>query len=280
MTKIVTFSDIRAAKTVSDYLFVNQVENEISRDSSGFTICIADKQKFARAEQLISEFLSNPLDEKYMGASWQRSQIDDFETHYTQHKQHGLVRFWRRSGWFTKLSSSLLVFIFILQLIGFHPWLYHYLSFPTYLHQIELYQIYRLVTPALMHGDWLHLLMNLGLWLWLIGHLETERKVSFLLGLSLFAALLAHLLEASFTTSAFIGLSGVVCGVLSYVWLAGKRKNLEYVYFPDVVFWSSSALILLGFIEPFGIKVANWAHIGGLVAGILFAYFEPIKKPS
>ena len=76
----------------------------------------------------------------------------------------------------------------------------------------------------------------------------------------------------------FLGISGVIYGLLGYIWM-------KKVFEPHSGFLVSDATILilllflvLGFVGAFdGLMgersgVANWAHAGGLVAGMAIGY--------
>lgn len=135
-------------------------------------------------------------------------------------------------------------------------------------------QIWRLLTPAFIHFGPMHLIFNL-LWVWDLGIVIENRKgPGFYLGFFVVAAVISNVAQYLLTSNPFFGgMSGVVYGLFSYVWIRGRydpafngimRKatvNMMLAWF--VLCWTG----LLG-------PIANWAHTMGLVVGAVWAYLE------
>jgi GlpG protein len=144
-------------------------------------------------------------------------------------------------------------------------------------------QYWRLLSPMLIHFGWLHLTFNL-LWVWEIG-----RRIEFLHGasmfvlLTLFSGLLANLGQYWLTgASLFGGMSGVLFGFIGYcmVWdtfSTGRRFGIvRSIYIGMLVF------LVIGFTGVFdslGLgNLANGAHLGGLIAGVVTAGVAMLLK--
>ena len=135
-------------------------------------------------------------------------------------------------------------------------------------------QIWRLLTPAFIHFGPMHLIFNL-LWVWDLGMvIENKKGPGFYLGFFVVAAVISNVAQYLLTSNPFFGgMSGVVYGLFSYVWIRGRydpafngimRKatvNMMLAWF--VLCWTG----LLG-------PIANWAHTMGLVVGAVWAYLE------
>ncbi|MFZ3000525.1 MAG: rhomboid family intramembrane serine protease [Undibacterium umbellatum] len=135
-------------------------------------------------------------------------------------------------------------------------------------------QIWRLLTPAFIHFGPMHLIFNL-LWVWDLGMVIENRKgPGFYLSFFVVAAVISNVAQYLLTSNPFFGgMSGVVYGLFSYVWMRGRydpafngimRKatvNMMLAWF--VLCWTG----LLG-------PIANWAHTMGLVVGAVWAYLE------
>ena len=80
----------------------------------------------------------------------------------------------------------------------------------------------------------------------------------------------------------FGGMSGVVYGLVAYTWV-WKQRDHE-VFFPDALLALSIGLLLLGytdFTQWVGLgRMANSAHLFGLLAGALVAYATLARKKA
>ncbi|WP_246072349.1 rhomboid family intramembrane serine protease GlpG [Catenovulum sediminis] len=277
MIHLARFADIRAAKAVSDYLQLNHIENHIQPENSDFHVYIRYEEQLSHAQYLLQEFIDNPHDEKFLDASWQLGQIEDITPDQQTTSSGFFATLRQQTGILTRIIGVLIVVVFIAQFIGFHPWIYQYLGFPISVNQLEITEIYRLFTPALMHGDWMHLIFNLFWWVWLAGRLELIKGANWLFNITCVTALTAHLLQYRMENAAFIGLSGVVYGLMGYAWIATKLNKLQ-LQIPNGIFVLMLLWLVAGFSGILGQQMANWAHLGGLISGMLWAYIE--KRPA
>jgi GlpG protein len=130
-------------------------------------------------------------------------------------------------------------------------------------------EIWRLLTPIFIHFGIMHLLFNM-LWLKDLGTMIEDR-----LGSGVFLAqvvimgVLANLGQFLFAGPSFGGMSGVVYGLLGFVWMksrfdpsSGFQLHQQTVIMMIVWFF----LCLTGALGP----VANVAHATGLGTGILW----------
>ena len=147
-------------------------------------------------------------------------------------------------------------------------------------------QYWRLVTPMFLHFGLFHIVFN-SLWLWELGRIIEYKQGSLILGvLVLITSTCANLLQYFFSNSVFFGgMSGVVYGLFGYVWMQGLfnpnfgiRLNPAIVNFMLIFF----AICWTGVLELlFGVHVANMAHSGGLIAGVVFGILGSlIRKRS
>lgn len=129
-------------------------------------------------------------------------------------------------------------------------------------------EVWRLVTPIFLHFGQLHIIFN-GAAFWSVaGALEQRRGTPELGMLVLLFAMVSNLAEYSWSGHGFFGgLSGVLFGLLGYLWIQGRLNPRFGLMLPNPVvgmllIWF--ALCWVGII-PY---VANMAHTGGLVAGL------------
>lgn len=148
-------------------------------------------------------------------------------------------------------------------------------------------QIWRFITPAFLHGGFLHFLFN-SLWMWDLG-----RRLEFLLGKR--GYILFFIFTAAFSNfsqylwehdSSFGGMSGVVYALVGFIMVSHRlAPNRLTAVSPGIIGFMLIWLVLcmtgtVGFF--IGNGVANAAHLGGLLAGCLFALLtvKRIKKSN
>ena len=136
---------------------------------------------------------------------------------------------------------------------------------------------WRLVTPMFIHFSPTHLIFN-SLWIYILGR-EIEQldgKIIFIF-LILFTSVSSNYFQYSFSgPSLFGGLSGVVYGLLGYCFVSETFLRINKFSFPPAIYIFMFVWLLIGFtgfldLLGFG-KIANFAHLGGLLSGILSGY--------
>lgn len=133
---------------------------------------------------------------------------------------------------------------------------------------------WRYVSPALIHFGVLHLVFN-AMWIWEFGsRLELKLGSVFVLNLFIAGAVGGNLLQFWWAgPSIFGGLSGVVYAFMGCLWiLARLRPGLIFIPVPSV-FIFMWVWLLVGFTDVLKLlglgSIANGAHLGGLLVGML-----------
>ena len=137
-------------------------------------------------------------------------------------------------------------------------------------------QWWRLLTPMFLHFSFAHLAFNC-LWIYVLGE-KIERidgQLIFIL-IIIFTGISSNLLQYLWTSSSlFGGLSGVIYGMLGYCLVMEMESNyIKYGLPPALYLFMIIWLILgfLGILDLFGFgSVANFAHLGGMLSGLMFA---------
>lgn len=135
-------------------------------------------------------------------------------------------------------------------------------------------QYWRLLTPVFLHFGLAHLVFNM-LWVWVLGRqLERARGGGTLLAVLLIAGAGGNI--AQYLTSGsvlFGGMSGVVYGLLGYLWIWTRLTGDPRTALPRGVFGFMLAWLLIcmsGVLQAFGFgAIANAAHVAGLAFGAL-----------
>lgn len=141
-------------------------------------------------------------------------------------------------------------------------------------------EIWRLLTPDFLHFSWPHIIFN-SVMLWFLGSqvewFDGRRR---LLLLFLVASLLSNGLQYLVSGPLFGGLSGVVYAVLGYGWLSHRRFPRFQI--PPALVTFAVGWMVFGYTplpEWLGLgRMANEAHLGGFVAGLLCALLPPAGR--
>jgi len=146
-------------------------------------------------------------------------------------------------------------------------------------------EYWRFVTPAFLHFGIFHVVFN-SLWLW-----EFGRRVELVSGRSAYLVLMLTLASGSNAGQylwdgpvLFGGLSGVVYGLVGYVWIRNRvaPKPLLNVQ-PGIIYMLIGWLLicLFGIVDLFiNGGVANGAHVSGLLIGMLAGALAGRQKPA
>jgi GlpG protein len=131
-------------------------------------------------------------------------------------------------------------------------------------------QLWRILTPALLHLGPMHLAFNMVMFYQLGSIVEYRRGTWRLAVMMLVIALLSNLAQALAPndwggTTMFLGFSGVVYGLIGYVWMKSRYQPELGIYIAQSTIVLAIAFMLFGFLGFF--RVANWAHGVGFLVG-------------
>lgn len=146
-------------------------------------------------------------------------------------------------------------------------------------------EYWRFVTPAFLHFGIFHVVFN-SLWLW-----EFGRRVELISGRSAYLVLMLALASGSNAGQylwdgpvLFGGLSGVVYGLVGYVWIRNRIAPTPLLNVqPGIIYMLIGWLFicLFGIVDLFmNGGVANGAHVSGLLIGMLAGALAGRQKPS
>jgi membrane associated rhomboid family serine protease len=134
-------------------------------------------------------------------------------------------------------------------------------------------QVWRVVTPMFIHFGLPHLLFNM-LWLLDLGTMiERRQSRRMLLALVLFIAATSNLAQYIARGPFFGGMSGVVYGLIGYIWVKGRFDIASGLFLHRSTVTMAMVwffLCLVGVIP----RVANTAHAVGLGVGIVWGFIS------
>jgi len=283
-------------------------------------VWIKNEDLMAQAKEELATFLANPKDPKYSAALKQANQILRNQREEARLRQRNIQsprlddnRSSMFSGRLPPLTLTLIILCCVFGLLTSFsqpgPENRLGLSIVKQLKFVDmgLYskskdpaaslkrgEYWRVFTPAFLHGDPLHLLMNM------LGLASLGRIVERMIGLRRYALLLVLLAAGSHLPQGllgenlfgfkglsgspnFVGISGVIMGLFGYVAVKTKmRPDLGFAISAQAYFMVG-ILLVMGFAgEMFGkvgnLHMANFAHLGGLVAGAILGFLSEARR--
>lgn len=291
MRSIGHLQDETLAKRLGDVLRGAGIENQVDENLQGsWEIWVLDDENLERAKQVRDQFDRHPDDPRFLEASRtaarhrpdeERAQIDK-RTRVVD----GRTLFYVPPVPLGVLSLTLIlmsVAITLLTSFGQSERLTRPFSITEYkvtenhvrwvrgLPEIRAGQVWRLFTPMLLHFDILHIFFNM-LWLRDLGSMIEARKSRWLLLLLvLVLAGTSNLAQYWWKGPSFGGMSGVVYGLLGYIWMQGKFNPASQLSLQPQTVISMVIWFFLCF-TPLVRNVANTVHAVGFGLGIAWGY--------
>lgn len=287
-----------AARTFGDFLFVQGIENQIESEKGlGWAIWIRAEDEIERASQLLADFRAHPTDPMFhshaQSATKLREQNEKADAAYRKKIKDRAALFRSLAGYglgpVTFVLIAACVVVFILSRFGNDVEKVAALFISDYdvrggflnrfagLPEIRAGEVWRLFTPVLLHFNFLHVVFNV-LWLHDLGGMIEGRQKSWLLALLVAVlAVVSNLAQYGAGGPIFGGMSGVVYGLLGYVWLRGKFDPASGLFLhPHTVVM----MIIWFFVCLIGLipHVANTAHGAGLVIGMAWGYLSSLRR--
>jgi len=285
------------ARTFADYLYVQRIENQLEfQKDEGWAIWIRDEDKLASATQLLAVFRENPKDPRYQNegrsAPQLRAEEEKNQEAYRKklrNRRH-LFRPLRGYGFgpltFVLIAACVLVFLLSHFAMDFQP--IHGLFISEYprsqslhsmLPEVRHGQIWRLFTPVLIHMTFAHILFNM-LWLRDLGSMiEGRQGTGQLAALVLVVAVVSNFAQYFMSGPAFGGMSGVVYGLLGYIWIRGKLDPGSGLFLhPSTVIMMLAWFVLCytPLLTSVVGQVANSAHAAGLIVGMAWGFLSSL----
>jgi GlpG protein len=290
-------ADEKAARTFADYLYVQKIESHVDYEKpDGWGIWVNDEDRIEEATRLLTAFQANPADPKYRAearsAAEQRAQAEKGEEAYRKKVRDRRQLFRPLTAYgFGPVSFGLIVISVIVGLyskLGDDPHAImrlfitdytvtgNYVEWIKALPEIRHGQLWRLVTPIFIHFGLIHVLFNM-LWLRDLGSMIEARQSSWLLALLVLAiAVFSNLAQYYYGGPAFGGMSGVVYGLLGYIWMRGKFDPGSGLYLHP----STVTMMIIWFVACFTPIIphsANGTHAAGLALGLAWGFLSSLR---
>jgi GlpG protein len=291
-------ADETQARTFGDYLYAQGIQNQAEHDKEkGWAVWIQDEDQIERASQMLTAFRQNPNDSKYTSeaakAAKLRAADDESREAYRKRVRNRRHLFRPLTGYgFGPLSFVLIVVsvvVFVLSKFGTeHEPIMKlfitsfeerggYIEWVQGLPEIHHGEFWRLITPIFIHFSPLHIFFNL-LWLQDLGSMiEARHSTWFLAIFVVVIAVCSNLAQFYWAhTPDFGGMSGIVYGLLGYVWIRGKFDPGSGLFLHP---WTVSMMIIWFFLCYTGWvgAIANTVHAVGLGMGMAWGYLSSLR---
>ena len=294
MRSIGTIQDKEQAHRFALYLHAQGIENQVEAlPPEGYEVWVLSEDRLVEARELLGRFLEDPDDPEYARASAAARALLEEAARRTAHARNREIDI--RTQWRLQILGAIPLLTFMLILASVAVFLAMktgaeekvrdllsitrfetvgaYIRWRPGLPEILHGQVWRLFTPMLIHFNILHILFNL-LWLKDLGTLVERRygRLRFVLLVGALGAF-SNLGQYMVTGPFFGGMSGVVFGLLGFVWLRGRFDPSAGFHLPRIIVFMMGAwffLCLFGFIP----HIANTAHAVGLGIGMAWGYLS------
>lgn len=290
MRLLTTFDSESLARRLGDYLVTRDVENQIEEEDGTWELWVRSDDQIPVAHEALQRFQADPEDKEFTdrAAEAERKRIQERKAAERYHKRvrDGRLATARTQSGPSALTITLIgICVMIGAFTGFQASFEVleplYISNPTWsnaanLPEVRNGEIWRLITPALMHGDPLHLFFNM-YWLFILGGaIEQRAGIKFYAGLCLMIAITSNLLQYYMVGPSFLGMSGVVYGQFGFIWVMSKRAPLSGYFIDPFTVNLMLFFFLLGFSGALG-GVANFVHAAGLAVGVGAGFLNSLR---
>ncbi|MCH1920331.1 rhomboid family intramembrane serine protease GlpG [Shewanella sp. A3A] len=275
MVEIGRLASPRAVMALTDYLKSQGIETHLEHVAQGTAIFVVDDSHATAAQREFAAFIHNPMDAKYLQASWD---VGDNQTKldYGAPGLQLLSQVITGAGPVTLITLIACVAIYIAML--FMPEaIFSALSFFGATSESH-WQFWRVFTPSLLHFSLMHIAFNMLWWWYLGGRIENSLGSGRLLLLLVVAGTLPNMVQFFFDGPNFGGLSGVVYGLIGYSWVMSQWAPQRGLVLRPALMGFMLLSLVLGFSGVMGDNIANNAHLAGLLAGLVQGWIDSRRK--
>ncbi len=284
------------ASTLADVLLAEGIKTHLGGTPNGMEVWVIDEDRLNRARELLATFLADPEASRHAEARNKAKQVrteenkTEREYERLQHRiEKRMTRTARDQVTLFLVVVSVAVSLFSISFVnrqdsnldeGAPEQVVSWLSFanPT-AHigkpqaQIPWMEPWRMVTPIFLHFGVMHLVFNMLMLISMGSRVERAigpyRYAALVLALAIFSNLAQGLMVPHHN---FGGMSGVVYGIFGFIWVQMSRAPSRGLAVDGLTSFIMMAWFFAGFSSQFnmgGAAVANHAHAGGLLMGLL-----------
>ena len=282
------------AREFGDYLYAQGIGNRIEPARDGtWELWVEAEDQIATATVLLKEYQGNPGDPKYQQSSRIAGEKREQEQQANEAAQK---RFFDRRNlfplsWGLGVTTGILIAISVATALvsvfggNSKPILWMFISEYDVeggamarlggLPEIRHGELWRLLTPMFIHFGLLHLLFNM-VWLLDLGTMiERRQSTRVLSALVLVIAALSNFGQYLWQGPGFGGMSGVVYGLIGYIWVRGKFDPASGLFLHSSTVTMAVIWFVLCLVRVIP-NMANGAHGVGFAVGIAWGYVSAL----
>lgn len=282
-------SEVLAVRFV-DYMTTKEISAICEEDEGQWAIWVRDENDLDVAREELGRFEADPEDPIYHHVEQTAAEIRSAKSQRQREVKKNLIEM--RNKWNAPLSRraplvfSMIVLCVVLAVLGgFDPrsTVHRILMFAdpfspaagqNGLANILQGQVWRLLTPVFLHGDLMHIIFNM-LWLQSLGsQIESKLGTPRFAAIVIFTGIFSNVAQFAVSGPRFLGMSGVVFGLFGFIWMRMVHDPSSAYQLGRGTIVLMIGVLILGFsgILDSVVSIANWAHLGGLVAGMIVGY--------
>ena len=283
MVKIGSIKDPRYAQAFADYLQTLGIAVEQQVGQEGVEFFLTSDEHLQRARQELLQFIEAPNSPRYRQASWEISGDADSRSNAKRlsglYRSNSFQRAFAATGLVNKIVIGLCTLVFLItaqgeSFAGRPPFFF----FSSTTQMTDLTQVWRWMAPAFVHFGWIHFLFNMSAW-WIFGTIvERMHSSARLLWLLVLCGITANAAQFFWSGFNFGGLSGVVYGVVAYLWFYGRFHPESGIRLPTGLYVFMIITLALGFTNLF--PFANQAHLAGFVMGCVLGVWFAVRDKA
>ena len=280
MRRLVSLPQQTHAERFTAALIDAGIDAHAENDDGAWDIWVENEELLDEAKRLLVEFQENPDDQRYIEAvrRAERKLAQQLKAERRRNEQVVDVRTQggSRSQVLPVITLGLVMVSVVLAFMKeFDPgrWeaVANILWFAPF--TFQTFELWRVFTPVLLHGDLIHLLFNM-MWMMSLGKMiETQHGMRFYGMLVILCACISNCAQFFIVSPHFLGMSGVVFGLAAYCWYVGKKMPQKGI----ILDGQNALFMLLWMILCFtGLvgNIANMAHLFGALTGLAIAFIE------
>jgi GlpG protein len=279
MRHIGNIAEKKQAERFVHFLAAQHIEAELRAvQDTGYAVWVLEEDRVAAARQHLEAFLARPEDQWFAVAKAHQRRRTPSERSRLINGCTDILRGWHMPTApvtifciVVAIAATLLAHIPALAPLAYKLYFSEY--FGTSFPEIRAGQVWRLVTPIFLHAGVLHLVFNM-LWLYQLGaQIEAQESSRYCAVMVLVLAIICNTGQYVVSGPLFVGMSGVVYGLLGYIWMMTRFQiGTWYVLSQQTVMFM---LVWLGLCLVHLIpNVANTEHVVGVLVGVVWGFWR------